>query len=211
MSIVNSPGVIRIINRDGTMLHKSSALSVKEALCEAVSKGIILENLDLSYQDLSFLNCDDGAFYNVSFKGCNLIGANLSEANLSNCDFTESSLTGACLAYSRINQCDFYNAELAACDFSCAALYRANFSGSGLFNVDFTTAESIIDSYLYSNDHSAHMRLSPRAMRVATNRNRCIIQENALYVNGEILPVSTELSGDLINRLSLEDQRFLHL
>jgi uncharacterized protein YjbI with pentapeptide repeats len=210
MSRLNMPGVIRLTNRDGILLHKSYALTLKEALSEAVGKGIILENLDISYQDLSFLNCDDGAFSNVSFKGCNLIGANLSEANLSNCDFTECSLTGACFAYSRINCCDFYNAELSACDFSSAYLYKVNFSGAGMFNVDFTSTENIIDSYLYNNDHSEKMLLSRSSIRVAANNKRCIIQDNALYMNGEILQISTGLSGDLLHRLSLEYQGFLH-
>ena len=40
---------------------------------------------------------------------------------------------------------------------------------------------------------------------------RCIIQDNALYMNGEIVQISTGLSGDLLHRLSLEDQRFLHV
>ncbi|MEC7702274.1 MAG: pentapeptide repeat-containing protein [Pseudomonadota bacterium] len=186
MSRLEKPELFRLTNRDGITIYQCRVNNLKQALEMAVAEGVKLHNLDLSYQDLSFVNLDDAHLYDVSFAGANMIGANLSEAMIQKCDFTEASLLGACLAYSIISQTCFVNTEFAGVDISCARFFYNKFIGGNVFFLDFSSADKFVGTHLYDDKREKFMDLQQYCIRLSMNGKHYIINDMDVYVRGEI-------------------------
>ena len=108
---------IEIKRIDGTVAYESqSATSLREAVGEAVRKGV----------SLAGANCSEAHFSGANFFGVHFSGANFSRANFSRADFSLASFYGA----------DFSLANFSGADFSRANFYGANFYGAeGILHV----------------------------------------------------------------------------
>ena len=91
---------------DNSEIYVSTKDNVREAVIEAVQKGVSLERANLSEADLS---------------ESNLSYANLSEADLSKANLSESNLS----------ETDLSKANLSEADLSEADFYKATFYGKG--------------------------------------------------------------------------------
>jgi len=92
-----------ILNTSGNVIFTSeSANNLREAVIEAVSKGISLADAD--------------------FRGANLRGANLRGADFTDADFTDADLTDA----------DFTDADFRNANLECAVLIGANLRNANL-------------------------------------------------------------------------------
>lgn len=186
MSKPTKPRVIRLKNHDDQILFQSTQNSVKEALYEALQAGVDLEGLNLSYADLSFANLDDALFENVSFVGANLMGTNLSECHMNRVDFSHANLVGACFAYAKIHKSDFWDTEFGRTDFACAHVTACRFSGPGVFDIDYQSFENHSLSYIYDFERHLKMPISNAAVHIKQSRNKFLITDGMVCINGQI-------------------------
>ena len=116
------------------VIFTSDALSIKDALVEAVSK-----KADLSGADLSGANLTD-----ADLRGADLRGANLSGANLSGANLTDANLRGANLRGANLRGANLRGANLSgAADLWDVDLSGANLSGANLRGADLWGAKNI--------------------------------------------------------------------
>ena len=102
---------------NGTILFSDKSTTIKETLCNAIKKKIILSSANLY--------------------GANLRDANLSSANLSGADLRDANLSGANLSRANLS-----SANLSRANLSRANLSRANLSGAYLSCANLSGAEN---------------------------------------------------------------------
>jgi len=101
----------RIVNKnDGSLIYEKDVETMKECVESAVFDGVVLLSARLSYE--------------------NLVGAVLTTADFSHCDFFRGNCTSS----------DFSNSNLIEANFSQCNLFGVDFSGAELTNADLTRA-----------------------------------------------------------------------
>lgn len=88
---------------DNSIIYRSQKTTFKEAVEEAVSRGLSLTGANLTGANLSGAYLAGGKFVNADFSGANLTGA-----DLSNADFSGANLTGANLFGAKLNGTLYY-------------------------------------------------------------------------------------------------------
>ena len=87
---------IKIKNRfTGSVIYESSKNTYKEAVVDALARGVDLSKADLSGADLSEADLSDAILTEADFRGADLRGADLSEADLSDANLSGANLRGA--------------------------------------------------------------------------------------------------------------------
>ncbi len=115
-----------------------------------------LSDTDFTKVDLqegSFINCDLTRSYGnqasfcgqmkskVLFKECALASASFKNGEFSDCDFEDISCNWMTVRRSKLNHCNFKNADLGAVNFSATRLHDVCFDGAKLKNTTFQDAE----------------------------------------------------------------------
>ena len=131
----------------------------KTCLETAISNKINLHYADLSAQNLTNANLDDGVLSHADFSKTNLSGANLSETYCKGANFSESSLFNTCFAYSNLNNCNFTDAEFGATDIIGSIIDGATFSTLSAFTLNFTTTRQMKDCH-FITEHGEHIEFS---------------------------------------------------
>ncbi len=116
-----------------TVIFTSAALSIKDALIEAVSKRANLRGAKLYGADLLGAN-----LHGANLHGADLHGANLSGADLSGADLRRANLSGANLYGANLHRAKLRRANLSGADLRGADLYGADLRGAE--NADLTIA-----------------------------------------------------------------------
>jgi len=104
------------------VLFVSAALSIKDALVEAVAKKTNLRAADLSAADLSAADLRGANLYGADLRGADLRGANLYGADLSAANLYGANLRGADLSAANLSAANLYAADLYAADLRGANL-----------------------------------------------------------------------------------------
>ena len=93
---------IKIKNRfTGSVIYESSKNTYKEAVVDALARGVDLSKADLSGADLSEADLSDAILTEADFRGADLRGADLSEADLSDANLSGANLRGAEMHYAK--------------------------------------------------------------------------------------------------------------
>ena len=95
----------------------------------------ILQNVDLSYVDLSHVNLRYAILCNVNLENANLCSIDLTFTTIKNSDFTYADLDHARLDKAQIYNCTFYRAT-----FDSAQLYQTYFDNTILCRTEFCRA-----------------------------------------------------------------------
>lgn len=153
---------IALRSRSRDHIYSGDHQTVREAVEHAALKGICLDGIDLSNQDLRGVTLDGIALDNALFYGADLSGANLSEASLIGADFTHSRLLDTCFAYSDLSCSRFGDARFGATDISGAVLDDCLFAGPDTFALDFRSAKSLFQThYIHDDSTSCPMTRPP--------------------------------------------------
>ena len=120
----NQSKKMKIISRftENTLYESATALTIKEALLEAIEKSADLRGADLRGADLS----------GADLRGADLRGADLSGADLSDAYLRGAYLSGAYLSGAYLSGADLRDANLRGADLRGANLSGANLSGANL-------------------------------------------------------------------------------
>ena len=103
------------------IIFTSTKQTMKEAIEEAVRKGVSLEYAYLYNANLR----------NASLSNADLYNADLTDANLSNANLYKADLSNANLRYANLSNADLTDAYLFNASLSNADLYNAKFYGRG--------------------------------------------------------------------------------
>lgn len=122
----------------GITLYESNTESIKECIEEAIQKGVILDNVDLS---------------NLDLEGINLLGTSIQWANLENANLSFSDLRGCNFSNSNLRRARFFNSKLQGSILRDVDLNGANFTNSNLQSVDFRNNKT--DGNLFRNVNGA--------------------------------------------------------
>jgi hypothetical protein len=98
------------------VIFTSAAVTLRDAVMDAIKQKINLSYADLSYADLSSANLSSANLSSANLRSANLSSANLSYANLSYAD----------LSYADLNYADLSSADLSSANLSSANLSYAN-------------------------------------------------------------------------------------
>ena len=125
------------------VIFVSAALTIKDALIEAVKAktnlyGADLLGANLSGADLSGAYLYGANLYGANLSGVNLSGANLSGANLRGADLRSANLLGANLSGANLLGANLYGADLSGADLRGANLSGVNLSGVNLLGAKNT-------------------------------------------------------------------------
>ena len=126
-----------IKNIYNAVIFTSAALSIKDALIEAVSKRANLYEANLRGANLYGANLSRANLYGADLRGANLRGANLRGANLYGAnlygaDLREANLYGADLRGANLRGANLLEANLRGADLSEANLREADLRGANL-------------------------------------------------------------------------------
>ena len=152
----------KIVSRydSNKVLWSGEAVSMKDAVEQAVKAGAYLSYADLSGADLSDADLSDAYLSGANLSDAYLSGANLSGANLSDAYLSGANLSGANLSGARL-----YGAKLSCADLSCADLSGAKLSGAYLSGATLSDGRTFEE---YKQDPLANLCSEPEA------RNRAI-------------------------------------
>jgi len=117
---------IQIKTFEGEVLFESERKTIKEAVEEAVSKNIRLVGADLSNTDLSNANLRNAELSVADFRNSDLSNADFSNADLECADFRGSDLRNA-----NFSKADLIGAYLGKSNLSGADLQNTRFYGKG--------------------------------------------------------------------------------
>jgi len=127
--------------------------SIKECVEEAINQKIALDYVDLSGQNLSCANMDDGSFRGANFSYSNLKDANLSECDFTNANFSYTDLTSACMAISIVKGCFFYQASFCMTDVTDAFIVNCVFSCPSALDVYFARSQQFKNNVFYAEGY----------------------------------------------------------
>ena len=122
---------------DGKICFSSTKTTIKEAVIEAIERGVNLSDANLSGANLS-----DANLRYANLRGANLSDANLRYANLRYAILIDSTLSGANLRYANLSDANLSGANLRDAilidsTLSDADLYSADLRGAEMENVKF--------------------------------------------------------------------------
>lgn len=129
--------------RTGAILYKQNAACFSACLEQAIEKKICLDHADLRNCNLINANMDNAQLDHADFTNANLAGANLSEAQLKGARFSNTTLYDTCLAYSCLRSANFEDAFFGATDITGADISHSSFSTLSCFTLDFVHADSM--------------------------------------------------------------------
>jgi uncharacterized protein YjbI with pentapeptide repeats len=125
----------------------TSVEGLPDLTCADLS-GAVLDNLDLSQEDLSRVDAHGASFRNTDLVQATLSGANLRGAKFDNADLTQANLDNvdardASFADADLGQADLPGADLRGADFTGASLTQADLSKTDLRGARTVLAEAI--------------------------------------------------------------------
>jgi uncharacterized protein YjbI with pentapeptide repeats len=105
---------IKILNRfnSETVIYESEKETIREAVEEAVAKGVSLSYANLSYANLSYANLSYANLSYANLSYANLSDANLSYANLRSANLSYANLSDANLSYANLSDANLSDANL---------------------------------------------------------------------------------------------------
>ena len=142
-----------IKNVYGVVIFTSAALTLRDAVLDAISKKINLSYANLSYADLRYADLSYADLRSADLRYADLSSAdlsyadlsyaNLSSANLSSADLSYADLRSADLSYADLSYANLSSADLRSADLSYADLSSANLSYADLSSANLSYAKNI--------------------------------------------------------------------
>ena len=132
---------MEIKNIYDAVIFTSAALTIKDAIIEAVNAKKPLCSADLYGADLYGANLRSADLRGANLYGANLYGANLRGADLYGADLYGANLYGADLYGADLYGANLYGADLYGADLRGANLYGANLYGANLYGANLRGAD----------------------------------------------------------------------
>ncbi|MBB6624510.1 pentapeptide repeat-containing protein [Clostridium gasigenes] len=138
-----------------------------------VWKNSILENGDLTKQNMLFINFKGSKLKKIDFSESDIIRAQFKDTEVKKCEFKNSILIGTSFENSKIEDCNFNNgdcrggdfrkSELQYVDFGNANLKNSNFTNANFTNVSFEGAD--VEDSIFSEKDIPYIHLTPEQLQ----------------------------------------------
>lgn len=135
----------------GKPIQAGAFSTIRQALEDAVSKGISLRGADLRNATLRGANLDGADLREALLDGADLRDINLSEANLTRASLRDAEMTGACLCESRIIDVDFTGASFGNTLLTDAVIRNCTFNCPTALTLPFRTAKTGCNVFIHAN------------------------------------------------------------
>jgi len=135
--------IVGIKDSRGRIIHTSSggATGTKDAVIEAVHKGVDLKGADLARVDLAGADLSRAKLSSSNLCGANLSGSNLSGANLSMVNLSAATMRDTNLEFANLFEANMSRAILNNARMSRSVMYRANLEDAEMSFADLRNAE----------------------------------------------------------------------
>ena len=117
--------MIKIKSISGSIIYESEKDNLRDAVIDAVSKGVSLTRADLTRANLTGANLTGADLTWANLTWADLTWANLTWANLTGADLTWANLTGANLTRANLTGANLTRADLTRANLTEADLTRA--------------------------------------------------------------------------------------
>ncbi|NCO03632.1 MAG: pentapeptide repeat-containing protein [Alphaproteobacteria bacterium] len=134
---------MRLISVCGDTLFKSSYITIKESVEEAVSEGASLHNINLRGAKLSGARLDMAKMNHACLWGADLTGADMSDGLFKGADFRTAILKDTCLADSDCGGANFHGAYFSRTILNGTHLSQSKFSCPSLFSCDLSHVQTL--------------------------------------------------------------------
>jgi hypothetical protein len=127
------------------VIFTSAAVTLRDAVMDAIKQKINLRSADLSSANLSSANLRSANLSSANLRSADLSSANLryadlSYADLSSADLRSADLSSADLSYANLRSADLRSADLSSADLSYANLSYANLRSANLSYANLRSA-----------------------------------------------------------------------
>lgn len=186
---------IKIKNWEGKVIYEGENATIKDAVEDAVKKGVCLRRVDLERADLRGVNLKgvdlNGAnLREVNFKGADLSGANLSWADICDVNLEDANLSGANLDWA-----DLSNSNLCGTNLEGVSLDWADLEGTILAESEEDEIEEsettkklyFINVDVFDNDSRHHTELTDEEFK-AKAEFAYTVEEFVVDFNSEVSP-----------------------
>lgn len=106
-----------------------------------VWKNSTLEDVDLTKQNMLFINFKGSKLKNINFSECDIIRGQFKDTKVKRCTFTNARIIGTPFQNSKIEDSNFNNADCTGVDFRKSELRYVDFSNANLKNSNFINAQ----------------------------------------------------------------------
>lgn len=201
-------------------IFESSQPSIKKTIEQAIIENIDLSYVDLSNADLKDIELDDAQIHNANFRGTDLRGANMSEGNFKGSDFSNALLQGACFNESDLTKCAFIYSRFGDTDCAGTVFCDSVFGGLSVFSLKFIEAQQLNNclyihtdskSYAFSDAPICLMGLKEQTILLDTHyiEGDQIHPHHKLFTNAHTnIPVNSNEYSHLILAIAYETGRF---
>lgn len=141
---------MRLQSVSGETLFKSSHVTVKESVEEAVSEGVCLDGINLRKAKLSGAQLDMAKMKNACFWGADLTGADMSDGCFDGADFRTAILKDSCVSEASFIHSNFHGAYCSQMLVAGADFKKALFSCPSIFSCDLE-ATACLKGAVYSH------------------------------------------------------------
>ncbi|NQZ13826.1 MAG: pentapeptide repeat-containing protein [Alphaproteobacteria bacterium] len=194
---------MRILSVSGETLFKSSFITIKESVEEAVSEGVDLSNVNLRRVDLSGANLDMAKMSYACLWGADLTNTNFSDANLDHADMRTCILKDTCLSHTTCKEARLHGAYFSKTLINGADFSRAEFSCSSVFTCDLQEAYSLKGA-IYHHHGEVECALSEAPLVIRGLAKPIVIMKNDILIGTDHqkrLPISND-QKQIINSLN---------
>jgi len=188
---------MRLLSVCGVTLFKSSHVTIKQALEEAVLDNTCLEGVNLRKANLSGAQLDMAKMKGACLWGADLSGADMSDGDFSGADFRAAILKDTCLAESDMSEARFHGAYFCQTNFSQSDLSGATFSCPSLFNCDLSAAASLKDA-VYSHHGEIDCDLSQVPIVIKGLPKPIVIMRRDLFIGQDHYPNTAEINAGAV-------------
>lgn len=130
----------------GDTLFKSSYVTIKESVEEAVSEGVCLDYINLRKANLVGAHMDMAKMHGACLWGADLTSADMSDGCFDDADFRTVILKDACISDGSFINANFHGAYCSQMLVDGADLSGSKFSCPSIFSCDLVSAKSLKNS-----------------------------------------------------------------
>ena len=185
----------------GETLFKSSHVTIKEAVEEAVAEGGRLDGINLRKAKLQGAKFDMAKMSGACFWGADLTGADMRDGCFDDADFRTTILKDACLSEGSFIDTNFHGAHCSQMLIDGVNFSNARFSCPSIFSCDLSSV-SHLDGAIYSHHGEVDCPLSSAPIIIKGLNQPVVIMEKDILIGAE----HNKMGGSACHEKEILDQ-----
>lgn len=168
----------------GETLFKSSHITIREAVEEAVAEGVCLKGINLRKAKLQGAQLDMAKMTDACFWGADLTSADMSDGCFDSADFRTAILKDACLAEGSFIDVNFHGAHCSQMIIDGADFSNTRFSCPSIFSCDLGGV-SCLEGAIYSHHGEVDCALSSAPIIIKGLNQPVVIMRRDILIGAD--------------------------